>query len=263
MRKILLVNDDGYQAAGIRALYRDLTKHFEVTAVAPKHEQSWMGKSITSRRELTMEQVKIKDYDGFAIDGTPADCTQIGIHDVLSTKPDAVVSGINNGANIGYSHILSSGTVGAALEAGLQGIPSFATSVWRMRKDHPGANYDDEKFVDILANSAEITRKIVLKILDKGYPSGVQTICINMPYNVKIDAPWVITKPHDVNYGYLFTGTDGKFKNHGGSELVDSDDAQTDLAALAKGYVSIMPIKIALTSQSEQKQLAKILEIDL
>jgi 5'-nucleotidase len=263
MQKVLVVNDDGYKSAGIRAMLKELDGKYDVTAVAPANEQSWMAKSITGHRELTLTPTEHAEFKGYTVDGTPADCTQIGMYQVLHEKPDLVVSGLNIGANIGHSHILSSGTVGAALEAGLQGIPAFASSVWNFKKQYPGADFNDQKFIPLLETAAEITRKIVDKVMAAGFPANTQVIAINLPYNVKPDAPWAVTWPHREAYGSVFAGNGTIFKNAGTPEIENIRDQKTDIAALLKGYVSIVPIAIELTSEAGRQDLATILGISI
>ncbi|MEA2003700.1 MAG: 5'/3'-nucleotidase SurE, partial [archaeon] len=112
MTEILLTNDDGHSSVGFFPLLRELSKEFTVTAVAPSSQRSWAGKSISFHNEIELEKIKVGDYDGYSCSGTPADCVQIGLYNVLERKPGLVVSGINLGNNAGHGRILSSGTVG-------------------------------------------------------------------------------------------------------------------------------------------------------
>ena len=127
MRRILVTNDDGYFSPGIIALARALEPLGEVTIVAPQTEASAVGHALTLRRPLRLEQVGDRTY---AVDGTPTDCVNIAIHEVLAGKPDLVVSGINKGLNIG-DDVTYSGTVAGALEAALLGHPAMAVSLAR------------------------------------------------------------------------------------------------------------------------------------
>ena len=122
MADILLTNDDGYRSVGFLPLLKELSKQFSVVAVAPSEEKSWIGKSISARKELTIQKVKLGDFDIYSLNGTPADCVQVGLYDVLDNKPKLVISGINTGDNVGHARILSSGTVGAAMEASIDGV---------------------------------------------------------------------------------------------------------------------------------------------
>ncbi len=126
---ILLTNDDGVRAPGILAMYRQLSKIADVTVVAPDSERSSISQAITLNHPIYHYSVpfdgKIKAH---AISGTPADCVKFGVAVVLKAKPDLIVSGINNGSNDGCS-VFYSGTVGAAREGALMGIPSLAISL--------------------------------------------------------------------------------------------------------------------------------------
>jgi 5'-nucleotidase len=263
MLRLLLTNDDGYKAAGIRALFTELSKQYDVVAVAPAHEQSWVAKSISRHRDLSLNEVTYEEFRGYSVDGTPADCAQIGIYQVLKELPDFVISGINHGSNVGHEEILSSGTVGAALEASLQGIPAFAVSISSSRSKDAANDFHAGDISVKLTIAARITRRIVDKVMTQGFPTGIQIISINMPYNVTEDAHWVVTKPHQARHEKLFSRVDDMYRHRGGVGLIDDIDAGSDLAALNEGYVSILPIKIELTSEAEQANLAKILDVPI
>ncbi len=126
---VLLTNDDGFYADGIRLLYEELIKNFSVTVVAPEHEKSGVGHAFTFNNPLhytkSLESDPIK---GYIVNGSPADCVKFAISYLLPQKPDIVISGINNGENSGLSAFYS-GTVAAAREGAFWNIPSFAFSV--------------------------------------------------------------------------------------------------------------------------------------
>jgi 5'-nucleotidase len=125
MRRILVTNDDGYFSEGIVALARALDPLGEVTIVAPETEASAVGHALTLRRPLRLETIRA---GVFAVDGTPTDCVNIAIHEVLDGPPDLVVSGINKGLNVG-DDVTYSGTVAGALEGALLGYPALAVSL--------------------------------------------------------------------------------------------------------------------------------------
>lgn len=125
--RILVTNDDGIHAAGIKALERAAQAFGEVTVVAPAHEQSSIGHAITLRAPLRIEQ---RDASHYAVVGTPTDCVYVATHHIFSEPPQLVLSGINHGANLG-DDVTYSGTVGAAIEGTIQGIPSIAFSLCR------------------------------------------------------------------------------------------------------------------------------------
>ena len=126
---ILLVNDDGIDAPGFRALYRALRKEtgLPVLAVAPALERSGMSHAISVDRHLTVTHRSAPGFFGFAVDGTPTDCTKLALDRLCPTPPVLVISGINRGPNVGRS-VFYSGTVGAAMEAAVLGLPALAVS---------------------------------------------------------------------------------------------------------------------------------------
>ncbi len=263
MHKVLITNDDGYKAAGIQALLAELSDKYDVTAVAPAHEQSWVAKSISRHRDLTLAKIDDDNFLGYSVDGTPADCAQVGIYEVLDELPDFVVSGINHGSNVGHEEIMSSGTVGAALEASLQGVPAFAISISSSRTKDSANDFKNESIKARLRIVAKISAEIIEKVMSQGFPPDVQIISINMPYDVKANAKWVITKPHSARHESLFAETNGKYRHKGGVALKDTIKAGTDLGALENGFVSILPIKIEMTSAVGQASLSNILAVPI
>jgi len=149
---ILLVNDDGIDAPGLRSLYRALRAmtNEPVLAVAPAHERSGQGHAITLDRALTVTPRISEGFFGFAVDGTPADCTKIGIDVICPEPPRLVVSGINDGPNVGRS-LLYSGTLGAAMEAAVLGFSALAVS----RAKGEGS------FDDAATFAASLTRRLL------------------------------------------------------------------------------------------------------
>jgi 5'-nucleotidase len=125
---ILLTNDDSHSSPLLRFLIDYLRTIGDVTIVVPKEEQSWTGKSITRFRPLHVDEIKLGDTQAFCVDGTPADCVNLALYNLVPEKPDLVVSGINIGRNTGVGFAISSGTIGACLEGNIAGIPGIAFS---------------------------------------------------------------------------------------------------------------------------------------
>src|SRR3982074_2651436 len=125
MTHILLTNDDGYQAEGLRTLAKAFLSFATVSIVAPSLEQSGAAQSLTLRQPIVCNQVGEREW---AIDGTPADCVIVALHKLLPERPDMVISGINFGANLG-ENVYSWGSVGAAREAALHHLPALAMSL--------------------------------------------------------------------------------------------------------------------------------------
>lgn len=127
--KILITNDDGYYAPGLQALAIELRKHSETFIVAPSIEQSGISQAITFLRPLNPEPVHVGDkLEGYLVNGTPADCVKLAVHELCPFKPDVVISGINGGLNVG-NNVCHSGTVGGAFAASMFGLRSMAVSI--------------------------------------------------------------------------------------------------------------------------------------
>lgn len=165
--RILLTNDDGIYAKGIEALYETLICEHEVTVVAPETEQSAVGHSITFLNPLRVKSVQRNGrFFGYALDGTPADCVKIAIAELLKPPPEIVISGINKGANVGVD-VIYSGTVSAATEAAVMGVPSIAVSIDSFRTSDFSAA---QKFIPGL----------LAMVVKHGLPRGV-SLNVNVP----------------------------------------------------------------------------------
>ena len=166
---ILLTNDDGIQAPGIVAMWRELTRLGDVVVVAPETAQSATGHGITLSAPLLTSTIKIENgFTGTAVDGRPADCVKLAVAQLLPTKPDLVVSGINAGANVGIN-VIYSGTVAAAIEAAFLGLPAVATSLY-LHRDVPTD----------FAHAAAVARRTIERVLAHGLRPG-QVASINVP----------------------------------------------------------------------------------
>ena len=164
---ILITNDDGIQAPGIHALYESIKEIDEVVVVAPETEMSAVGHAITISDPLRVKEIhKGNGFFGYAVSGTPADCVKIALKSILTKKPDLVLSGINQGANVG-TNVIYSGTVSAATEGTILGIPSIAISL--------------DSFVDSdFSYAALFAKKAALLVRAKGLPKGT-LLNINVP----------------------------------------------------------------------------------
>src|SRR5438874_11841779 len=167
MKHILLTNDDGYQAEGLRALAEELADFATVSIVAPSREQSGTAQSLTLRQPIVCNRIAEREW---AIDGTPADCVIVALHKLLPEKPDLVISGINHGANLG-ENVYYTGTVGAAREGALHHIPSVAMSLCSIK--------EKVKF----ETSARVERAAAEMIMKEGLPNQVLL-------NGNVPEPW-------------------------------------------------------------------------
>lgn len=241
--KILVTNDDGINAPGILSLAEALRKVGEVAVVAPDRERSAVGHALTLHHPLRALQMGV---DIFAVDGTPTDCVNLGIHNLLSFKPDIVVSGINRGANLG-DDVTYSGTVAAAMEATLMGIPAFAVSLATQGK---GTHYD---------SAAEFAVRLARQIHEKGLPNDT-FLNVNIPDLPFHDLlPSSITSQGRRRYeGNIVGKLDPRGQKYywiGSAELSFLDLEGTDFYAVSRGHVSITPLHLDLTNYTSLQVL--------
>ena len=242
---ILVTNDDGITAPGIRTLIEVMNEIGDVFVVAPDSPQSGKGHAITIDSTLYVEAVTIDDGPQieYSCSGTPVDCVKLAVNEILNRKPDLCVSGINHGSNSSIN-VLYSGTMSAAVEAGIEGIPSIGFS---LENHNWNANFEPLK---------QYVKTIVDNILTNGIAEGT-ILNVNFPdgdiKGLKVcrqaKANWVEefdkrTNPKGKNYYWLT----GKFVN-----LDQGED--TDLHALDNQYASIVPIHFDMTAHHAIQQL--------
>jgi 5'-nucleotidase len=232
---ILISNDDGIGAPGIKALARALADVADVTVVAPDRERSATGHAITVHHPLRVR--RYPDYpvpEAYAVDGTPADCVKIALEALSINRPDMVIAGINRGPNLG-TDVLYSGTVSAAIEAAILGLPAMAVSLVDFRED----GYEEAAL--FVAKMAGI------------YSSR------GLPPDTLLNINWPQSKPRGVKVTTLgrrrYTNTFEKRHDPSGREyfwmggdVVLDETADTDTWAVSKGYASITPIHFDLTN---------------
>jgi 5'-nucleotidase len=257
---VLLINDDGIGSIGLIALRRQLKELGEVTIVAPKNEQSGMGKALTASTIIKVMKTMLEDgFEAYAVTGTPADAYFIAANKILRRKPDLLVAGINLGPNLGIDDLLNSGTLGAALEAAIHGVPAIAVSYCiREIKERGGKA---EITLEELEPIATLARKASKYVLEKGMPEGVDILSINMPE--KADPKKVkVTRLSYKGYGDIYKKQKNGYKIKGWSLAVYPDDEPgTDVHAIKEERsVSVTPIKIGFTHNKEElKDLVKAL----
>lgn len=236
--RILLTNDDGIYAKGIEAIYEALKPDHEVIVVAPETEQSAIGHAITWLDPLRVVTVhRNGNFFGHALSGTPADCVKLALRELLDPPPDVVVSGINKGANVGVN-LLYSGTVSAATEAALLGVPSIAVSI---------ASFDP---VDFSAATAFVPRLLHL-IAQHGLPPGV-CLNVNVP-NLPAGEIRGVRITHQGEFK-IAESYDRRIDPRGhvyywllSSAVIHDPDPDADSSVLAENYISVTPIHHNLT----------------
>lgn len=249
---ILLTNDDGIQAVGLRSLYNSILKAgFNVQVVAPVTEQSAVGHAVSLSSPLRVKKFNEEGFSGFGVYGTPVDCVKLGLTTLLDKKPDIVISGINSGANTGVD-ILYSGTVSAATEGALMGIPALAVS------------YDDFNPIDLTEQAdycIEILSKIPWSKLDKKTVLNLNFPALKMAETHKIKfcrhtrVSWhdwydVRQDPRGRPYYWL----DGIMPK----ELISPG---TDRDLLTKGHITMTPLHFDFTDKEAITALEQSFEI--
>ncbi len=238
---ILVTNDDGIRSPGLKTLAVALQAAGRVVVVAPDRNRSAVGHALTLEHPLRADEIK---PDVFAVDGTPTDCVHLGIHGLIRQRPDLVVSGINRGSNVG-DDITYSGTVCAALEAALMGIPAIAVSM-----DSPLAHPDG------LELAGDYARNLALQVLAKGLPSET-FLNVNVPSGQCQGVQ--LTRQGKRRYGEkIISNEDPRGRKYywiAGSEICTGDEPGTDSYALSKGFISVTPLRTNLTHDQSYQAL--------
>lgn len=245
---ILVTNDDGISAPGIRALIEVMKQIGEVVVVAPDSPQSATGHAITINNTLFINKINI-DPDittEYSCSGTPVDCVKFAVHEIVKRKPDLCVSGVNHGSNSSIN-VIYSGTLSAAVEAGIEGIPAIGFSLldydWN-------ADFEPVK---------PFIKKIALEVLENGLPEGV-ILNVNFPKLKEKDIKGIkVCRQAKAMWEERFD----KRKNPQGreyywltGEFVNMDKGEdTDEWALEQGYVSMVPVQFDLTAYHAMQNL--------
>jgi len=244
MRKrpsILVTNDDGIHAPGIYALWEAMQEMGYVTVMAPNTEKSAVGHAVSISDPIRIEPItRHGGFEGYAVNGTPADCVKIAVGSFLEVEPDIVVSGINAGANVG-SNILYSGTVSAAAEGIMLGIPSIALSINTFKSDY----YD-------LAKS--VAQTMMKKVLHNGLPKGT-LLNVNVPKcSASECSGYKITRQGGEYFlDKLEKREDPRGRQYFwmGGKIINNDKSDDqDGNALANNWISVTPIQYKLTDNS-------------
>ncbi len=240
---ILVSNDDGVQAKGLKILARALKGLGRVVVVAPDQQRSACSHSITLHLPLRINRI-VKDV--YSVSGTPTDCIMLAVNEILDETPDLIVSGINHGPNLG-DDVHYSGTVSAAYEGGLMGIPSIAVSLLYKSGKH-------------FKSAAEFAKRVTQKVLKEGLPRGI-ILNVNVPdLPAKGITGYKFTKQGKRNYGDIIVEkVDPKGRKYywiGGDENGFENIADSDCNAIRKNYISITPLRVDITDKPTLKKLS-------
>ena len=241
MPHILITNDDGIQAPGLRALAEGLQDMASITVVAPSHERSAAAQSLTLRQPIYCDQLSEREY---AVEGTPADSVILAFYTLLKEKPDLVISGINRGGNVG-ENVYYSGTIGAAMEGALNRVPSIALSL-----AYKGKDFD-------FAPAVKFARVLAPLVLKEGLPNGVLL-------NVNVPQPWngsvrFVRQSSKITRNVLRPGEDPRGRRYywlHEQQIIEGIDPDTDQAAIRDGAIAVTPLVIDHTDAASLNHLS-------
>ena len=253
---ILLTNDDGVSSAGIWAAYEALSPVADVTVVAPASQQSAVGRSISIFEPIRMNEVAVNGIPAYAVAGKPTDAVIIALY-ALNLNPDLVVSGINIGENLSYESIMTSGTVGAALEASNQRTKAVAFS---LQVEDQGDKFDDPRtHRQSFDGAKKVVRDVVERILRHGFPRQADVINVNIPS--RITGGYEVTR---LARKLFATGVEQRLDPRGrpyywiNGPLIDDDEEGTDVHAIRKGNVSVTPITLDCTATASDDEIRAV-----
>jgi 5'-nucleotidase len=243
---ILLTNDDGVSSVGLWAAYEALATIADVTVVAPATQQSAVGRSISIFEPLRATRIVMNDIPAWSVAGKPTDAVIIGLY-ALRLNPTLIVSGINIGENLSFESIMTSGTVGAALEGSNQGTKGIAFS---LQVEDQGDKFDDPRYHGQNFDGAKrIVRDVVSRVLEQAFCPHADVINVNIPSVVK--GGYEVTR---LARKLFHTGVEKRFDPRGrpyfwiNGPLIEDAEEGTDVHAIRKGNVSITPITLDCTA---------------
>nr|WP_321353077.1 5'/3'-nucleotidase SurE [uncultured Methanoregula sp.] len=253
---ILLTNDDGVSSTGLWAAYDALRPIADVTVVAPATQQSAVGRSISIFEPLRTNQILINGERAWSVAGKPTDSVIIGLY-ALKLNPNLIVSGINIGENLSFESIMTSGTVGAALEGSNQGVKGIAFS---LQVEDQGDKFDDPRTHGQGFDAAKkVVRDVVSRVLERGFCPNADVINVNIPSEVK--GGYEVTR---LAHKLFHTGVEKRLDPRGrpyfwiNGPLIDDAEEGTDVHAIRKGNVSISPITLDCTAHAAHEDMKKL-----
>ena len=247
--RLLLTNDDGLASPGLKVLWRELKRIGEVDTVVPEQQQSATGKKLTFHKPLRYNVVDVSGLGkAYLVSGSPSDAVQMAFHEILSSKPDIVVSGINPGDNLSIATVLTSGTVSAAIEGSILGVPGVAFST-KIPDDYWIKPYDRPELFNV---PARISAFIVKYVLEHGLPDGVDILNVNFPFpipkNVKVELTRLARFKFE-NYVIKRRDPQGRLYYWLGGSVTSKMIPGTDLYAVeVNRSISITPISLDMTA---------------
>lgn len=249
---ILLTNDDGVSSVGLWAAYEALAPIADVTVVAPATQQSAVGRSISIFEPLRASHILMNGIPAWSVAGKPTDAVIIGLY-ALKLNPTLIVSGINIGENLSFESIMTSGTVGAALEGSNQGTKGIAFS---LQVEDQGDKFDDPRYNGQNFDAAKrIVRDVVSRILAQEFCPHADVINVNIPSVVK--GGYEVTR---LARKLFHTGVEKRFDPRGrpyfwiNGPLIEDAEEGTDVHAIRKGNISVTPITLDCTAYEAENE---------
>lgn len=257
----LVTNDDGIESAFLHCLVAALLPHFKVSVAAPAFEQSWTGRSMTRHGEIEVIRNPShfpEEVEAWAVSGTPTDCVNIALGNLLPQKPDIVLSGINIGFNTTETLILSSGTVAGAIEGVLWDLPAMAFSkcvprhLFEAIRDAKGEA--DNEFTSSLQAAAAHASQMAIETLESPTTHLGRVINVNFPPKTAADTPVVATFPAKLQLGSLFTEVrPGRYTFRYSDGVVVDTHPDSDRAVLASGRISRSVLDFSQIGKRERR----------
>ncbi len=243
-----MTNDDGVDSPALVPFAQAMARtRGPVRVVVPDRERSWVGKAITRFEPVAVRREERDGVPLWACTGYPADAVQLAVDGLFDESPDLVVSGINLGYNHGVGFVMSSGTVGAAIEGWVSGIPAVAVSTgtmgdwtaWKARAHAPETRPRWERL-------AALAAALVDRLVDADLPGVADVVNINLPFDADDATPLRITRPARTGYDRLFRSVgDGVFVHDFGGGLREFAALEgTDVEAAQRGWISITPLRM-------------------
>jgi 5'-nucleotidase len=255
MPTLLLVNDDGARSPFLLPFARKLSALGQVRIAVPLEEKSWTGKSMTRHGKLHAQPLRgeawpgFEDFPALAVDGTPSDCVNLGIHHLFGDAPDWIVSGINIGLNAGLNFIVNSGTVGAAFEAALSGLPAAAFSMHMPRELYDQWIAERKLTGDKAERAIELATSraanMFRALLERGLPPGAMVVSVNFPRELQPETPARWVPAENNRYGSLFArdGDGGYHHNYRGDSWRDQS-VLSDKAVVERGEIAMTALTL-------------------
>ncbi len=240
--KVLVSNDDGIHAVGLRTLVEWLAKKYEVYVSAPDRERSAMGHALTLHKPLRVDEIEFDSpvAKAYSVTGTPSDCVKIALNAILDFRPDIVVSGINHGPNLGID-VLYSGTVSAALEGAINGLPSVAVSLTNGYEKHADFNAAGEFICSYLPKflEAQLPPKTILNV-------NVPAVGLSEMSGVKVTQ--LGTRMYTDTYERRVDPRKQVYYWLAGEIAEAGDDENSDVETIRNNMISVTPVQFDLTN---------------